>query len=98
MITIIDASNEILCNNEKEQNEVLTMINATVSHEIRNPLNSIVAINIQKDKLYKELKSIIFDSSLNSTIKKEKTKKLFEKLEVGKNVQQASTKLIQYLV
>ena len=46
MISIIDASHEILCNNEKQHNEVLTMVNATVSHEIRNPLNSIVAINL----------------------------------------------------
>ena len=46
MITIIDASHEIKCKNEKENNEVLTMINATVSHEIRNPLNSIVALNL----------------------------------------------------
>ena len=52
MITIIDVSHEILCNNEKEHNEVLTMVNATVSHEIRNPLNSIVAINMQKEELY----------------------------------------------
>ena len=46
MITVIDVSHEILCNNEKEHNEELTMINATVSHEIRNPLNSIVAFNM----------------------------------------------------
>ena len=32
------------------------MANATVSHELRNPLNSMVAQNILKSKLYGELK------------------------------------------
>ena len=31
------------------------MINACVSHEMRNPLNSIIALNIEKNELYKEL-------------------------------------------
>ena len=46
MISIVDNSDQILRNNEKEHNELLVMINATVSHELRNPLNSIVAFNI----------------------------------------------------
>jgi signal transduction histidine kinase len=33
------------------------MVNATVSHELRNPLNSIIAKNIEKDFLYAELKT-----------------------------------------
>ena len=37
---------------EKAQNKLLTVINATVSHELRNPLNSIMAINIEKERLY----------------------------------------------
>ena len=46
MISIIDVSHEVLMNNEKAHVELLTVINATVSHELRNPLNSIVAFNI----------------------------------------------------
>ena len=45
MVSILDTSHEILCNQEKAHNELLTMINATVSHELRNPLNAIVAFN-----------------------------------------------------
>ena len=33
------------------------LINATVSHELRNPLNSLVAQNMEKEALYKELMS-----------------------------------------
>ena len=46
MISIIDNSDQVFRNNEKEHNELLVMINATVSHELRNPLNSIVAFNL----------------------------------------------------
>ena len=52
MISIINASDQILCNNEKIHNELLKTINATVNHELRNPLNSIVSINLLKEKLY----------------------------------------------
>jgi len=37
------------------ENEFLTIINATVSHEMRNPLNSISAENIQKKELLNQL-------------------------------------------
>ena len=35
------------------------MINACVSHELRNPLNSIIAQNIEKHHLYNELTKLI---------------------------------------
>jgi signal transduction histidine kinase len=35
------------------------LINATVSHELRNPLNSLIAQNIEKEALYEELKEEI---------------------------------------
>ena len=43
MLQIIDVTNSVLFHQSKEQNELLSLINATVSHEMRNPLNSIVA-------------------------------------------------------
>jgi len=48
MIQLIDISDSILYDQSKAQNEFLSVINATVSHELRNPLNSISAENIQK--------------------------------------------------
>jgi signal transduction histidine kinase len=32
------------------------MINATVSHELRNPLNSIISQNLEKEALHEELR------------------------------------------
>ena len=40
------------------------MVNAFVSHELRNPLQSIVAQNIKKSKLYESLKKIIINLTL----------------------------------
>jgi signal transduction histidine kinase len=41
------------------QNQALEMINACVSHEMRNPLNSIVAHNIEKKHLYIKLEKAL---------------------------------------
>ena len=43
MLQFIDISKSILYDMEKAHNVVLSMINACVSHEMRNPLNSIIA-------------------------------------------------------
>lgn len=55
MLQFIDISKSILYDNQKAQNQGLEMINACVSHEMRNPLNSIVAHNIEKKHLYIKL-------------------------------------------
>jgi signal transduction histidine kinase len=43
IVQFSDVSDSILYLEAKTQNEVLSMTNATVSHELRNPLNSIKA-------------------------------------------------------
>jgi signal transduction histidine kinase len=43
MLQFIDISKSILLDIEKASNQILEMVNACVSHEMRNPLNSIVA-------------------------------------------------------
>jgi signal transduction histidine kinase len=34
------------------------MINACVSHELRNPLNAMIAMNYEQEALYKQLKDL----------------------------------------
>lgn len=58
MIQINDVSKEILYNQQKSQNQLLSLINATVSHELRNPLNSINSQNIENKALYGQLQEI----------------------------------------
>lgn len=45
LIQIIDISSKFLYSQEKAKNDLLSIINASVSHELRNPLNSISAEN-----------------------------------------------------
>ena len=52
MIKFKDVSTNIMYKKEKSHNELLNLINATVSHEMRNPLNSINAQNIENCALY----------------------------------------------
>ena len=70
------------------------VINASLSHEMRNPLNSIIAQNIEKARLYTELEKILEE---NPSIK-ERTSAIMKQLIKGKKVQESSCKIMMYLV
>ena len=42
MMCFSDVSSKILYDTKKAEGELLTLINSTISHEMRNPLNSII--------------------------------------------------------
>ena len=42
LVQIIDVSDKILYTEVKAEQEFLTLINTAVSHELRNPLNSLI--------------------------------------------------------
>ena len=42
MLCFIDISQKILYDTSKAEGEFLSLINSTISHEMRNPLNSII--------------------------------------------------------
>jgi signal transduction histidine kinase len=52
--------------NLQEDNKFLGMINATVSHELRNPLNAIIQQNTGTRHNHETLKSIIDDMENHS--------------------------------
>ena len=56
MFQIIDISNSVSLNEKLVENEMLEIINATTSHELRNPLSSIIAQNAKKEELFKRIK------------------------------------------
>ena len=73
----------------KARNQFQTLINACVSHELRNPLNSIISKNIEKSALYQEL-SIILSQLLDSHKDDSRLNKCLEiinELNEGKKVQ-----------
>lgn len=47
VLQIIDISSEVMYNIANGEKKLLALINATVSHEMRNPLNSIYTQNIK---------------------------------------------------
>ena len=42
LLQIIDVNDKILYNETKAEKSFLTLINAAISHELRNPLNSLM--------------------------------------------------------
>ena len=42
MVCFVDISQKILYDTSKAESELLSLINSTISHEMRNPLNSII--------------------------------------------------------
>jgi signal transduction histidine kinase len=42
MLSFSDISQKILYDTSKAEGELLSLINSTISHEMRNPLNSII--------------------------------------------------------
>jgi len=59
MISLMDISKTMLYYQEKSHSDLLSLINATVSHELRNPLNSIKARNMEKSYLYNNIINLI---------------------------------------
>ena len=77
------------------------MINACVSHEMRNPLNSVVAQNIEKKFLYAELEQLAQKLQQDPDFLPEflvKHEEIMEKLKKGLKVQQSSSNVLTYIV
>lgn len=55
MIQFINVSLQIMLDKEKEESKHHAMTNAQVSHELRNPLNAIIAHNIERLVLIKRI-------------------------------------------
>ena len=85
MLQLYNVSKDILYDREKTHSELLMLINATVSHELRNPLNSLIAQNMEKTALYKELSEEIDKSDMDGPTKK-RFQDIMMKLNKGKLV------------
>lgn len=97
MVQIIDVSDTILYERERGHTDMLQVVNATVSHELRNPLNSLIAQNIEKKALYKQLEFLI-----NKVIKEpyllNRFQKIMDKLQYGNKVQEQSASVMRFLI
>ena len=59
ILQIVDISHTILYDQSQAKNDLLSLINACVSHEMRNPLNAIIAQNINKACIAKNIRRFL---------------------------------------
>ena len=79
----MDISPKILLDKQKSHSKLLTLINATVSHELRNPLNAIIAFNMEKDELYDTLRALFYSEVLDPKSIIHQAKNILQKLQTG---------------
>lgn len=92
ILQLIDVTNYILYMEFKAKNQFASIINACVSHELRNPLNSIIAKNIEKAALYEKILNHFFEfePKFRETEAFKDCEKILEDLEKGRVIQQNS--------
>ena len=73
------------------------MINASISHELRNPLNAINAINIELNNNLQKLKEIS-RSDIDIELAKSKIAQIVKESETSISVMDSSSKFMQCLV
>lgn len=67
MLQFINVSKDIMYEQVHAENEFLAITNATVSHELRNPLQSISSQNLKIQLCIKELQNIL-EKNQNKTV------------------------------
>ena len=70
------------------------MINATVSHELRNPLNSLKAQNILRKNLYVKLQMILSWYDVDTS----ECDKILKELNEGLEVEESSANLMGFMI
>ena len=97
MITLIDNSAEVQCNKVSTEKLIMSMVNATVSHDIRNPLNSISCQN----SVMKMLIERIGDECQKETLPPEfkaTLRRIQKKMYASLDMNLSSEKIISFLV
>jgi len=77
---------------------VLETINATVSHEMRNPIQSILVMNLKLNEISELLQDIVNSTETDAKVIKEQIKVIIHEQKECCNIQQSSTKLLNYFV
>ena len=87
-------SNYILYEKVKGDRKLLTLINATVSHEMRNPINAIISQNLLQKQINYRFKEIL--NTKQASI--EQLKSIIDDNEESIEVLGSSTKILGFLV
>lgn len=76
----------------------MSIINATVSHEMRNPMNSIKAENTLKKELIKRLKELLEKDNLSIEEFQDEATEILSKLEQSVAIQETSGNLLEFML
>eukprot|EP00356_Strombidium_inclinatum_P011678 CAMPEP_0170485268 /NCGR_PEP_ID=MMETSP0208-20121228/4574_1 /TAXON_ID=197538 /ORGANISM="Strombidium inclinatum, Strain S3" /LENGTH=162 /DNA_ID=CAMNT_0010758865 /DNA_START=268 /DNA_END=756 /DNA_ORIENTATION=+ len=99
MIQLIDVSQEILFEKVNAENEFLSITNATVSHELRNPLQSILSQNLKVGLCLRELIEIVTHKrDLRVADVSENLKQVVRMMKVSTKIQESSANIMNFLV
>ena len=99
MLQFNEVSSRIRCDVLTGNQQMLQTINAIVSHEMRNPINSILCQTVQNIELAGELELITnIINAENFEECKIKLRKLSKKFRKSNTIQSASTKLLNFFV
>ena len=100
MLKIVDVSMDVLYERSQGEKKLLTVINATVSHEMRNPINSINTLNIKQQETNEKLRLLIERLDIDVPPLQFKSELIAihnESAETSK-VQKSSSKILCFLV
>lgn len=98
MVQIIDISNKILYDDAKAEQKFQMLMNAAVSHELRNPLNSLVSGIESMQEYFSNLRDIyVFLMQTNQKVA-DKIKLVLDGLVKNSFKMTSSAKFIDYFV
>ena len=98
MLQFLDKTKDVMLQKHIADNKFLQIINAFVSHELRNPLNSITSQNNQKIALMDELRAMHRDANLTLEEIKVKTEPILNQLMESVRVQESAADIMRFIV
>ena len=100
VLQIIDISKDIMYTVANGEKKLMALINATVSHEMRNPLNSIHSQLIKQTQVNEKMKEIIETYLKDKEHRKLKKKlnKIHREFVECTNINMSSSKILNFLV
>ena len=103
MVQLVNVSQSILVEQVNAENQFLAITNATVSHELRNPLQSISCQTLKVDLCLKELLMIIKDHQRSKGQGRQdpsivKLKSIAEIIQKSNKISDSSSKMMSFVV
>lgn len=103
VITIRDQTISVLFDIQKGEQQILRLVNACVSHEMRNPINSILATNLKLQESARELQELLAailesETQRPTAAQQSKIEELTGSMTEVSNDQESSTKLLNFYV